>query len=1670
MVDDQQQGQRLRRRRRHKREDRRTPAQGQRQAQAPEARRENAASRATGIRIADNAPCPVHPGAGHTWGECRENARNRATNNNNNRNNAAQGASGGQRRGRQQPPQRGEAQGHFVETIDGTMEQEDVSDLPGGPTEVSEVSDPAPMVLDEEEQLIIDESAPSVAAAESFSALSLTDASPPSVDSTGRPTPVHHIKPSQWAAKVPLAPATPLQQQSQWGHYKPPSKPTVPRKQPPTPSAATVKKAPPVAAPQPPLRDETPAPSETGNGEYILPVFYVAPFGTAVVMQETHHLDLFSFPDSFLEQSLDPYGISMETMMFPSTALPQPIARPIPSYQTITIRSCASSGSALTNASAKEGLKWPEASLRETTICTGRSVTAAVSQIGSTNDIKPVGITALMSSMPPQTCKRSKDSTQRLNINNSTSGATSNRMITVTPSKMSWTLLEPEDKNTSVDCFTTTTGTIPCCPTGHATTTSILRCGPKRARTSSRKVSFHSKTQESIGTKSQPSSIISKKKQGTRSDSTPFTSNPRKSSTSTTCSKSTSQTAGQALRLPNQVEPRQRSPLTQNCRQLLSLTHLTESELEGLCASILTETFPEVCITDAVIPDPRENMDLEPTALQWRDPTSNTFSPSSQLVPISLATVQQFSGVSAPTPLVVLFDSGSQLSFLKCSKVPKECEISTVAQPVRGLTGTLHLTEEVTLMGITLPEFSASKRIDSSLRCLLLDKHQEDSTYDMILGLDFLCAVGINILCCQKQLKWDEATMAFQPRDTYKEPQANLHARLIEAFPYGDEEDDPEGLSYKSTQIMEAKYEAIDTDELAQAQKQLTPTQRTELAHLFRKFPQLFDGELRTYPHHQYHLDLQDGTKPVHSRPYRVPFTQRDAFKRELDHLVKIGVLERSGASQWASGTFIIPKKDGRVCWISDFCALNKCIKRKTYLLLRISEILSKRTGYAYFSKLDISMAYYTFELDDESKDLCTINTPYGLYRYRVLPLGVAQSPDFCQETMEHVLQGVMDADVYIDDIGCFGKSWQQHLQVLEQVMTRLQDNGFSVNPRKCEWAVQETDFLGYWLTPTGLKPWRKKIDAILRLQRPRTVKDLRSFIGAVTYYRMMFPNRAHILAPLTALTSQKSGNVAWSAECQHAFDTIKAILSSDVLLRYPDHNQPFHVYTDASNLQLGAVIVQDERPVAYYSRKLNAAQRNYTTMEKELLSIVETLKEFRTMLFGCRELHVWTDHKNLTYTTLNSQRVLRWHLFLEDFHPTFHYIPGEHNSLADALSRLPSFGRQDPDAALALSPVEAMLRSKLDRAGQAFDPFATPSPEAPSAAFSGYSMAMDDPSLVDWFVNLPPLGNVPLPLSFEACAAAQAQDATLQQKLATDPARYVQNQLAPNANVICYLSQPNAPWKICIPDSKLDEIIQWHHTHLGHPGIKRTSDTIALHYYHPRLSARCEDLISHCDACQRNKPSLRVYGELPPRNAINTAWQEVAIDLIGPWMFTVNGASYTFHALTMIDTVTNYCELIRIDKKSAAHVGLKFENEWLSRYPHPQSCTYDQGNEFLGHGFQQHLRRYNIHSKVSTVKNPQSNAVAERLHQTVTNILRSSLYANPPDNQLEAELLIDMALQKAAYAMHATVHTTLKATPGSLVYQQDMILNIPVVADLLDITARRQQLIDERTMAENRK
>ena len=176
----------------------------------------------------------------------------------------------------------------------------------------------------------------------------------------------------------------------------------------------------------------------------------------------------------------------------------------------------------------------------------------------------------------------------------------------------------------------------------------------------------------------------------------------------------------------------------------------------------------------------------------------------------------------------------------------------------------------------------------------------------------------------------------------------------------------------------------------------------------------------------------------------------------------------------------------------------------------------------------------------------------------------------------------------------------------MDEVLARLDRAGFSINPLKCEWGVKETDWLGYWLTPTGLKPWQKKVDAILKMGRPRKVKDLRMFIGMVNYYKDMWPSRAHILAPLTEQTGNDKPKDAkrfvWTKAMNEAFERMKALMAQDAFTAYPDHNKPFVIFTDASDLQMGGVIMQEGKPVAYFSKKLNAAQKNYKLWRKRCL------------------------------------------------------------------------------------------------------------------------------------------------------------------------------------------------------------------------------------------------------------------------------------------------------------------------------------------------------------------------------------------------------------------------------------------------------------------------------------
>ncbi len=203
-----------------------------------------------------------------------------------------------------------------------------------------------------------------------------------------------------------------------------------------------------------------------------------------------------------------------------------------------------------------------------------------------------------------------------------------------------------------------------------------------------------------------------------------------------------------------------------------------------------------------------------------------------------------------------------------------------------------------------------------------------------------------------------------------------------------------------ATEIMDAKYDKTDVAEVVKGLTHLNAHHKADLLQVLQENNKMFNGTLGIYPHKKVHIDINPNAKPVRSRPYPVPRIHLKTFKKELDHLVRIGILAAQQESEWASPSFIIPKKDGRVCWISNLCQLNKVIRCKQYPLPIITDILRKRSGYKFFTKLDISMQYYTFELNKESQDLCTIITLFGKYKYLRLPMGLKCSTDIAQAAM----------------------------------------------------------------------------------------------------------------------------------------------------------------------------------------------------------------------------------------------------------------------------------------------------------------------------------------------------------------------------------------------------------------------------------------------------------------------------------------------------------------------------------------------------------------------------------------------------------------------------------------------------------------------------------------------
>jgi len=967
--------------------------------------------------------------------------------------------------------------------------------------------------------------------------------------------------------------------------------------------------------------------------------------------------------------------------------------------------------------------------------------------------------------------------------------------------------------------------------------------------------------------------------------------------------------------------------------------------------------------------------------------------------------------------LRVLLDSGASSSIILAKHVAKSATTKVPQRTWETSAGNFQ-TDRNVRQNFLLSEFSESKEVDIEMTVL-----DSNCKYDIILGRDALSELKIKLDFDSHTVSWDNVTIDMKAPDALKKPED-----LFATFAQTQEPDPVKDSNKRVTHILDAKYEKADLPAVVDEQcPHLTEAERQALLDLLTEYEDLFDGTLGDFDTEPVNLELKPDAQPVHSRPFPVPRVHEETLKKEVKRLCEIGVLKESSNSEWASPSFIIPKKNGTVRFIADLRKVNERIRRKPFPIPKISEIMQKLDGFQYATALDLNMGYYTIRLSPESQKICTIIFPWGKYQYQRLPMGVSCAPDVFQERMSDLMRGLEFARTYIDDLLVMSASTlDDHLSKLREVLTRLRKAGLKVNATKCTFCAKEIEYLGYWITQDGVKPLPNKVQAILNLEPPKTLKQLRRVLGIVQYYRDIWEKRSHLLAPLTDLvaTTQSANKgkkskrkFEWTDECQVAFNDMKKLVARDVMLAYPDFSAPFVIYTDASDRQLGGVITQKNRPLAFYSRKLNSAQRNYTTTERELLSIVETLKEFRSILLG-QEIIVYTDHKNLVHnaTVMSSERVTRWRLLIEEFGPDIKYIKGAANTVADALSRLDISDKPAPS-------VDSFGIEELFAASTADDEL--------------------------------------FPMRNDVIAKAQAQDRTLRTKRREKPADFSVKEMDGHDVIL-------EKGKIYIPASIRERTLNWYHHWLCHPGETRLEKTLRQTMTWPGLTSHAKRHCQTCVTCQKAKKQRLKYGKLPPKIAEAEPWFEVCVDCIGPYTVKKNGKAPELRCLTMIDPASSWFEIAFVPEEdfNSARISQLFNQHWLSRYPRCSRVRYDNGSEFKLH-FKQLCEDFGLKRKPTSRKNPQANAIIERVHQTLGNTIRTF---NLDDADLDPRDPYGDLLASVAWAVRSTYHTTLEATPGQLVFGRDMVFDVEHQANWENIRRRKQRIINKSNEAENAK
>ena len=458
-------------------------------------------------------------------------------------------------------------------------------------------------------------------------------------------------------------------------------------------------------------------------------------------------------------------------------------------------------------------------------------------------------------------------------------------------------------------------------------------------------------------------------------------------------------------------------------------------------------------------------------------------------------------------------------------------------------------------------------------------------------------------------------------------------------------------------------------------------------------------------------INLEPGTGPINTRPYRLPEAQKAEVENQVKRLLREGIIEES-TSPWNSPILVVAKKmdasgQQKFRLVVDYRKLNDKTVGNAYPLPDITEILDHLGQAKYFSCLDLTMGYHQLDMDPKDIDKTAFSTKNGHWAFRRLPFGLKTAGATFQRLMNSVLSGLTGTRCFcfLDDICVYANSLAEHDRKLREVFGRLRKYNLKLQPDKCEFLRKEVIFLGHKISERGVEPDARKVEAIKSFPTPRSPKQLKSFLGLAGYYRRFIPQFSKLAAPLHKLL-KKDVKYIWEEAQEIAFNTLKYKLMSEPVLQYPDFSREFILTTDASNEGAGAILSQGEigadLPVAYASRSFTKAEKNYSTVEKELAAIVWGVKHFRPYLYG-RKFKIVSDHKPLKWIVSvkdPGSRLMRWRIQLAEFDYEIVHKPGVLNANSDALSRVGALvgGGNESAGASGSVEIDPKLKSEILR------------------------------------------------------------------------------------------------------------------------------------------------------------------------------------------------------------------------------------------------------------------------------------------------------------------------------------------------------------------------------------